>query len=84
MNDLTHVSLFSGIGGLDIAAELAGFRTIAQCEFAEYPTAVLEKHWPNVPRWKDIRTFTIDSFKEVMRRESITGTNVTVLSGGFP
>lgn len=44
--DLTHLSLFSGIGGLDIAAEKAGFRTVGQCEFADYPHSVLSCHWP--------------------------------------
>ena len=62
---MTHLSLFSGIGGLDLAAEMAGFQTVGQCEYADYPTKVLEKHWPDVPRWRDIRTLTKDTFREV-------------------
>lgn len=58
----THLSLFSGIGGLDIAAEWAGFQTVGQCEWADYPTEVLEKHWPDVPRWRDIRALTGGDF----------------------
>ena len=79
MGKLTHLSLFTGIGGLDLAAEMAGFMTVGQCEFADYQRSILEKNWPNIPRWKDVRELTGKSF----RRET-NGCIPTVVSGGFP
>ena len=76
---LTHLSLFSGIGGLDLAAEWAGFETVGQCEWADYPTKVLERHWPDVPRWRDVRTLTSESFYEKTKLRT-----VDIISGGFP
>ena len=79
MTPLTHFSLFSGIGGLDLAAEWAGFKTIGQVEQADYPYRVLQKHWPNVPKWRNIEDVTADAIRDAGIEH-----RPTVLSGGFP
>jgi site-specific DNA-cytosine methylase len=47
--ELTHASWFSGVGGLDMGLERAGFRTVSFSEIDPYASAVLEQRWPGVP-----------------------------------
>ncbi len=70
---LTHLDLFSGIGGFALAAQEAGFVTVGFSEVDTYANQVLKRHWPDVPNLGDIRTADF----------SAVGT-VTVLTGGFP
>lgn len=75
---LTHFSLCSGIGGLDLAAEWAGFETVGQCEIDKYASRVLAKNFKGVKNYGDIRTITA---------ERLAGDGVgdiTVLSAGIP
>jgi len=48
-------SFFSGIGGLDLGFERAGFRVTFQCEIDPYCLGILERHWPDVPRTRNIK-----------------------------
>jgi DNA (cytosine-5)-methyltransferase 1 len=54
---VTFGSLFAGIGGMDLGLERAGMSCRWQVEIDPYARRVLAKHWPDVPRWDDVRTF---------------------------
>lgn len=56
MKPFTYVSVFSGIGGLDLGLDRAGMTCTAQIELDPYCRTILEKHWPEVPRHDDART----------------------------
>jgi DNA (cytosine-5)-methyltransferase 1 len=76
---LTHLSLFSGIGGADLAAEWAGIKTIAHSEIDPYCANILEKNFPSTPNLGDIKQIN----KEVLF--SATGKRtVDIISGGYP
>ena len=53
--------------------------TVCQCEWADFPMEVLKKHWPQVPKFRDITTVTKEAFFEKTGRET-----TTLISGGFP
>lgn len=67
------LSLFSGIGGFDLAAEWAGCEVVGQVEIDPFCNRVLAKHWPDVKRMEDI--------KDVKGTEFGT---VDLICGGFP
>lgn len=72
------LSLFSGIGGIDLAAEWAGIETVAFCEREPFCQKVLAKHWPNIPIYDDVCTLT----KERLEQDGI-GT-IDLIFGGYP
>src|SRR6476661_6834913 len=70
---LTFGSLFAGIGGIDLGLERAGMRCAWQVEIDDYATRVLAKHWPDVTRFRDVRSVGAHNL-----------TPVDLLAGGFP
>jgi DNA (cytosine-5)-methyltransferase 1 len=44
---MRHGSLFSGIGGFDLASEWMGWENVFHCEWNEFGKKVLHHYWPN-------------------------------------
>ncbi len=74
------LSLFSGIGGIDLAAQWAGIETVAFCEIDPFCQKVLKKHWPDVPIWSDINDLSADN----LRYGGIDSNRIDIIAGGFP
>lgn len=68
------VSLFSGIGGIDLALERCGYSVVLQVENDKAATKILERHWPNVPRQSDIQEADYSSVPDPL----------TLVAGGDP
>lgn len=75
---MRFVSLFAGVGGFDLGLERAGLTCVGQVEIDKHARAVLDEHWPNVPKHDDVRTA-----KEWADERGLVG-NVDVVCGGFP
>lgn len=71
---MRHGSLFSGIGGFDLAAEWMGWENVFHCEWMEFPRKVLDYYWPNADSHTDICKTDFTKYE---------GT-VDIISGGFP
>ena len=71
---MRHGSLFSGIGGFDLAAEWMGWENVFHCEWMEFPRKVLEYHFPNADSHTDI---TKTDFKKYAN-------TIDILTGVFP
>lgn len=71
---LTHASLFSGIGGAELAASWLGWTNVFHCEIQEFQRKVLEYWFPNSISYEDI---TKTDFKEWRGQ-------IDILTGGFP
>jgi len=69
-----HGSLFSGIGGFDLAAEWMGWENVFHCEWNEFGKKVLNYYWPKAISYDDI---TKTDF-------TIHRGNIDILTGGFP
>jgi DNA (cytosine-5)-methyltransferase 1 len=74
---LNVLSLFAGIGGLELGLERAGMNVVGQVEINPFCQQVLAKHWPDTPRHDDVRT-------AVQWWESEQRPDVDLICGGFP
>lgn len=71
---MRHGSLFSGIGGFDLAAEWAGWDNVFHCEYEPFAQKVLKHHFPNSKLYNDIRTFDATDYFG----------RIDIITGGFP
>ena len=71
---MNHASLFSGIGGAEVAASMMGWQNLFHCEIQEFPRKVLDYWFPNSESYEDITKTDFTKWHG----------KVDVLTGGFP
>lgn len=69
--ELTHGSLFSGIGGFELGADLVGIKTKWSCEIQQFQRRILKKNFPKTKQYEDITELQNPEY-------------VDIISGGFP
>ena len=74
MTELNHGSLFSGIGGFDLAAEWAGWTNVFHCEINPFGQKILKHYWPESELIEDITKFDFTKYAG----------KIDIISGGFP
>ena len=74
MSAMNHASLFSGIGGFDLAADWMGWTNVFNCEWEDFPRKVLKYHFPNAIQYGDIREMDATEYRG----------RIDILTGGFP
>jgi len=68
---MNHLDMCSGIGGWAIAFRELGINTVAFCEIDKYPQQVLQKNFPGIPIFNDLKELTYEQIKERTRVDSI-------------
>ena len=76
---MNHLDLCSGIGGWALAFRELGINTIAFCEIDKYPQQVLQKNFPGVPIFNDLKELTYEDIKE---RTGVDG--IDILTCSYP
>ncbi|WP_427112418.1 DNA cytosine methyltransferase [Megasphaera sueciensis] len=75
---MNMLSLFSGVGMIDLAASWCGINTVAFCEIEEYPQEILQKRFKGVPIYDDVIKLTAAK----LRQDSVP--SIDIICGGFP
>jgi len=83
---MIHISLFSGIGGFELAAEWMGWRNWVSCDINDFGNKVREHYWPNGYCHKDVKTLTYETINKELSDRFGFGwrDDDIILTGGFP
>lgn len=86
MKILNSLSLCSGIGGLELAAEAFGIKPIAFCDNDSFACKVLNKNWPQTPVFRDIIQLDnlIKKNNKELKNYGIFRGNIDIITAGWP